>query len=178
MKQSNTKKLAVSGMMTALTVMLLLLSNIIAIGTYTFPAAAGILILILSYAAGKSYAWSGFTAVSLVSFLLCSDKETVLCFVLFFGYYPLLKDNAEKIPVKLLSYLVKLVIFNGAAAAVYLLAAYVFAIPQDFELFGVNMPLAFLITFNIIFLIYDYALTLLERNHRKRIQKFLSGLLK
>ncbi len=178
MRLSNTKKLAISGMMTAFTVIMLMLSNIITIGTYTFPAAAGIFLLILSYVTGNSYAWSSFTAVSLVSFLFCSDKEAVLCFVLFFGYYPLLKASVEKIRMKLLCFAVKLIVFNSAAVAVYLTAEYIFAIPQDFEIFGVSLPIVFLIAFNFIFLVYDYALTLLERNHRKRIEKFFSALLK
>lgn len=178
MKLTNTQKLTVSGLMTALTVVILILSNIITIGTYVIPAIAGGFLLILSYAVGKPYAWLSFIVVSVIGFLFCTDKEVILCFILFFGYYPLLKESVEKLPVKILVYIVKLGIFNGAAVCVWFLSVYLFAIPQDFELFGVNLPVLFLICLNIMFLLYDYNLTLFYRRDFLKIKSLISKLLK
>ena len=178
MRSRNTQKLAVSGLMTALTVVVLIFSNVITIGTYTFPAGAGILLLLLSYAVGERWAYYSFAAASLTGFLLCNDKEAVLCFVLFFGYYPLLRGRLEHCRSRVLKWMCKLALFNGALMAVYSLAVYVFGIPENLELFGVDLPMVFLAVFNVIFLIYDYALMALEVNHRQRIEKLIAKLLK
>ena len=118
MKQ--TQKIALSGLMTALAAVVLILSNIVPIGLYTFPAAAGIIIYILTFTVGRSYAWASYGAVSLLSLFLCADREASLCFVCFLGFYPLLKELLEKLP-KVLAYAAKVLLFNAAAVSVYCL---------------------------------------------------------
>ncbi len=153
---SRTKKIAVGGLVTAFSCVIMIISNIIPLGLYTFPACAGIVICILSYIAGKSYAWLSYIATAFVSFIMCTDKEAVLCFILFLGYYPLIKSYIDKIHLKVVNYIIKLVIFNVAACCLYLLMFFVFSLPEDmFEIFGVNIPIVFLIVLNVLFILYD-----------------------
>lgn len=176
---NTAKKTALGGMITALSAVSMLISNIIPVGMYVFPALAGILIYILSLICGKSYAWSSFAAVGIVSFILCADKETVLCFLLFLGYYPLIKSYIEKIKLKPIAYILKLAVFNSAAVGIYFLMLYVFSMSADeFVIFGVNLPLVFLVMLNIIFVVYDYALTIFNKTYCTKIVKNITKMFK
>lgn len=169
---SKTKKTALGGLITAFSSILMISSNLIPLGLYVFPAIAGIVIYIFSCLAGKAYAWSSYVAVAIVSFILCTDKETVLCFIFFLGYYPIVKAYIEKIKLKLISYILKFIMFNVAVGIIYLILFFVFGISADeFEIFGVNVPLLFLILLNITFVMYDFSLSLFERNYKQIIVK-------
>lgn len=158
---SRTKKTALGGLLTAFSSVVILLSGIIPFGSYAFPAAAGIVVYILAAVAGNSYAWSSYIAVSVVSFILCTDKEAVLCFIFLFGGYPLIKMYIEKIKIKVASFILKTAVFNISVFVIYILMLYVFLIPEEeIEIFGINLPLLFLIALNIGFILYDYMLKL------------------
>ncbi len=173
MKQ--TQKIAVGGLLTALAAAAVIVSNVIPFGLYMFPAAAGVVVYLLSITAGKGIAWGSFFVVSLLSFFLCTNKEAPLCFILFLGYYPLLKDKIEKLHLKVLQYLIKLLILNAACICIYYLMLFVFSMPADsFEFFGINMPLVFLLGVNLVFLLYDYALTVMLRAYGDKINKFVT----
>lgn len=173
MKQ--TQKIALGGLLTALASVAVIISNVIPAGLYTFPAIAGIIVYILSFTAGRSYGWGSYAAVSVLSFFLCADKEASLCFILLMGYYPMLKDVIEKLRLKAVQYLLKLLLLNAAAVAIYYLMLFVFSMPADsFEFFGINMPLVFLAALNPVFLLYDYAVTVFFKAYRSKINKFVT----
>ena len=174
MKRS--QKLAVSGLLTAFASVVLILSNFVPVGMYTFPAAAGLILWVLSFAAGRQYALYAYAAVSVIGFLICSNKEAPLCFILFLGYYPLLRPFLEKLRFRGLSYILKLLLFNAAAVGTYFLLLYVFSVPtEDFRLFGISLPLVFLLLLNVVFLVYDVALKLFERKYRETINKLVTN---
>lgn len=176
---STTKKIALGGIITAFSSVIITISNIIPMGLYSFPALAGIIIYIFSCLAGKSYALSAYTASSIISLLICTDKEAAVCFLLFLGYYPLLKAYIEKIKVKFISYLIKFVIFNAAVFFVYIVTVYVFFVPiEKFEILGINVPLFFIIILNFTFILYDYALSLFKKSYEKDIIKNITKIFK
>lgn len=83
-----------------------------------------------------------------------------MLFIAFFGYYPVLKALIERIRFRPLEWAAKLLLFNGTFVAAYWLMLHVFALPADsLELFGVNVPLLLLGAGNIVFVIYDVAVT-------------------
>lgn len=171
-----SQKIAVSGLLTALAAGLLLLSGLVPTGMYSFPAAAGVVIWLLSFFAGTSYAVYSFAAVSVLSFILCTDKEAPLCFVLFLGYYPLIRKGLEQLRLRVLAYFLKLLLFNAAAVGIYCLLIFVFAVPREsFRLFGVSVPLLFLALLNVVFVIYDLALRVFEKRYRQTINKLVTN---
>ena len=59
----------------------------------------------------------------------------------------------------MVQYIIKFAIFNAACVSVYFLMLFVFSLPKDaFEVFGVNIPLIFLLAGNLIFILYDFAI--------------------
>lgn len=176
---SKSKKTALGGLVTALASVIMISSNIIPLGLYAFPALAGIIIYILSFSAGNSYAWSAYTAVSIISFIICTDKEAVLCFIFFLGYYPIIKVYFEKIKLKIIGFILKLAVFNVAVIIIYAILTFVFAIStEQFEIFGINVPILIFILFNIIFVLYDYALGVFIKRYGTFISKIVTKMFK
>ncbi len=170
-----TQRIAVGGLLTAFAAVMIILAGVVPSGTFTFPAAAGIIIGILSFTAGKSYAWASFFIVALLSFVICPNKEAALCFTLFLGFYPLAKDIFEKVRLKIVQYALKLILFNTSAVTIYFLLLFVFSMPEDsFEFFGINIPGIFLIVLNFVFLLYDLAITMFLLVYKEKINKFVT----
>ena len=97
-----------------------------------------------------------------------------MLFVGFFGYYPVLKGKLEKIRVRLVEYLVKFVVFNVAMIANYLIIIYLFGIQDVLEEVG---PLGqysvvlLLLMGNVVFFIYDVALSRIITAYREVLRK-------
>ncbi len=175
----NTQKIALGGLLTALACVVIIVANVFPAGMYTFPAVSGLIVFFIAMTAGRSYGWISFFVVSVLSFILCTNKETSLCFILFFGFYPMLKEVIEKLKFKPVQYILKLLVFNAAAVCIYFLLIFVFSVPaDDFEYFGINIPALFLIIINPVFLLYDYAITVVLRVYRQKINNFVTKMTK
>ena len=109
---SKSGKIALGGLLTALGVVLMFLTGLIPIGTYALPAIAGVLLIVAVIEIGAKWAWMIYAAVAVLSLLFAADKEAALLFVLFFGYYPVLKSFLERISNKVLSWISKFAVFN------------------------------------------------------------------
>lgn len=173
----NTFKITLGGIVAALSIVVMFLSGVIPIGTYALPALAGVFLIAVVIEAGRGFASAVFVAVALLSFFVAPDKETALCYGIFFGYYPILKSVFESINNKVIQTILKLVVFNTAAVASYFIAVNLLSVPVDtFKIFGFNLPVLLLIAGNIMFIAYDYALTLLISTYitklRRVFQKF------
>lgn len=176
---NHTVKLAFCSVITALCVAIMFLTGIIPIGTYALPALSGVLLIPVVVELGTGWAWSVYIAASLLSFFIAADKEAVLFFILFFGYYPILKAVLERINKKAVQFFLKFAVFNASAIIEFFIAANLLNVPQDsFFVHGVYLPWAFLIAGNVIFLIYDYALSLLIISYNKKVHRGLCRLFK
>lgn len=155
-----SRKIAFGAVVAALSLVLMLLTGIMPFGTYAFPCFAGILLVAIVIDFGVPWALGVYAGISVLSLLLVSDKEAALYYVLILGIYPILKSLFERIKLKWLSFTVKLVYFNLMAVAAFFISIYVLAVPVDsFSIFGVNMPLLFLVLGNGVFVVYDICVT-------------------
>lgn len=154
-------KVSLGGAVAALGLVLMLLTSLLQpFGTYAFPAFAGMLLVIIVIEIGYAFALSVFAATSLLSFLLVADKEAALMYVIFLGYYPIVKALIERIPSRPVQYAVKLALFNAAMIGSFFIAVYVLSIPtESFNIFGVYLPWVFLIAGNVFFILYDICIT-------------------
>lgn len=146
-------------MCTALSVVLMFLGGVMYVFSYVTPLILGALMMILNKTFGKSCALTTFAAVSVLSMLLVTEKESVLLYVLFFGYYPVIKVRLDAVKSKFIRISLKLVIFNTALAAAELLAFYAFGIPFFED--GINsiwFVIAFAAAMNLIFAMYELLL--------------------
>lgn len=166
----NSKVIAYSGVATALSVVMLFLGSIFWVLGYTMPLVASLVMIILLDSISQKSALLTFVSTSVISFILLNDKECVLLYVLFFGYYPLIRDKINEIKPKFLSYLLKFVTFNAAMVLTQILCVYVFGIPFD-DMLGKWGIVVFVLCLNLVFAVFDKLYTLLLRLYRIKLKK-------
>lgn len=175
--KNSTFRVAFCGIIAALGLVLMLLTSLVPVGTYAFPCFAGIFIAAVVIEYGWKWGLGVYAVVAVLSLFLAGDKEAVLYFIALFGYYPILKAVFEKnIKNKIILYVLKFAVFNIAAIASFFAAAFLLSIsPEEYTLFGVYMPLAFLAFGNIFFLIYDFAVTVFVGQYVVRLRSKFFG---
>lgn len=176
---NQNKKLILSSIVAALSLFLMIIAGIIPIGTYAIPVVASLLYIVLVKEIGYGWAVMAYAVTSIMSFILCADKETAINFILFFGYYPILKMQLEKIHLLALKIIIKLTIFNAAMIAVFYIATFILMIPASaYTVFGLYIPWIILAVGNVVFIIYDYALTGLTVQYDKYWSKIVKKIIK
>lgn len=174
----NSGKIALCGVLSALSVVCMLLT-VIPIGTFALPAIAGIILMPIALEVSTTWGIGAYIATSLLTFLMAPDMEAKLLFITFFGYYPVLKNVLEKVSKVWVRWIIKISIFNGTMIGSYLLLLYVLGLPKDsFELFGVSLPWLFLLVGNFVFVLFDYALDGLVKMNYNRWHKLFIRLFK
>lgn len=165
-----SKVIAYSGVATALSVVMLFLGSIFWVLGYTMPLVASLVMIILLDSISQKSALLTFVSTSIISFILLNDKECVLLYVLFFGYYPLIRDKINDIKPKFLSYLLKFITFNAAMVLTQVLCVYVFGIPFD-DMLGKWGIVLFVLCLNLVFVVFDKLYTLLLKLYRIKLKK-------
>ncbi|WP_322176141.1 hypothetical protein [Acutalibacter caecimuris] len=169
----NTFKLALCGVVAALSVVLMLFEGLFSLASVAIPAVAGCLLIPLVAEAGAGYALGAYGATSLLCLLLAPDREAALIYLLFFGYYPVLFAVLSKIRPKALRWAAKLAVFNAAAIADALLAVFILGVPVE-EFTGLPLvgrwgPVVLLALANVVFVLYDYTLAGLITQYFRRL---------
>ncbi len=157
--KNKTKNTAVCGLMTALSVVLMMLTTLVPIFMYVLPIVTGLLVLFTADFSNKKWGIGVYFSTAFLSLLLITDKEAALTYALFFGYYPLIKDIMEKLP-KALAWIFKFVIFNLAAVGIGAISFYLFGVSgEEYDEFGEYTIPILLIMANVAFILYDICLT-------------------
>lgn len=127
--KNNTHKLALCGVMCALALVIMLLGGVVTIATFCCPALAGLVLIPLVVECGKRMALGAWIAISLLSLMLCPNKEAALLFT-FLGYYPVVKWQLDTVKNKWKRRGLKFLILNASIALMYGLIFYVLRIDQ------------------------------------------------
>ena len=153
MSSSETKRIALCGVMAALSVVILLLGAVIGLGIYLAPMVAGLMLLPVGRSCGVKYHGMLWLTVSALSFLLVPEIEETLMYLCLFGCYPILYPKLRMLP-GWIRVGVKLILFNAVFLMVEFLVMWVL-VPQMVEpwYFAVLLFLG-----NMMFLCYDRAL--------------------
>lgn len=146
-----TKRLTVCAMMTAVSVVLMLLGAVLQLGTYAAPLLTGMILIPMGNRYGRKYQVMLWIAVSIVSFMLVPSVEQNLMFAGLFGWYPIAYPRLQKLP-RLVRLPVKLLLFNSVvitmeAALIWLIAP---------EAITMGMVLLLLALGNVTFVLYDH----------------------
>ncbi len=172
-------RVAFCGILTALCTILMFLTGLISVGTYALPALSGILLVAVVIELGTAWAWPVYIAVSVLSLILAADKEAAVLYILFFGYYPIIKALLEKTGKKFWILVLKFIIFNVSIIACYFLSIKVLGVPaESFTFRGIYLPWVFLLVGNIAFILYDYAVSAIVVTYYQRFHPAVSRLLR
>lgn len=155
-------KVALCGIISALALVMMMLTTLIPVGTYALPIISGILLVAIVIEFNSKWAFAVYFVVSVLSFLLSGDKEAVLYFILFFGYYPILKSFFERIKFKAIQWILKYAVFNAGMVLAFYIGIFLLGVPvESFLIFGYNLPLVFLLAGNVLFYFYDKCVTIM-----------------
>lgn len=161
---------ALGGMLTALSLVLLVLAGVVPAMQLVFTAAAGILLIAAVLDLHIKWAWGVFAAVTILGFLLCPDKSVVILYLFFFGHYPLFKNYIERLHNRIIQWVIKIPVFNGCLILAYLVIAKLFGVSTGALQYGYAITL---LLANIAFVVYDIALSRLIVTYVYRVRKFL-----
>lgn len=175
----NSSKMAMCGILTALSLVMMMTAGFLGFLTYAVPMLAGGLLIVPVKEYGTKAALTMFAAVSLLSFMLVANKESAVFYLLLFGHYPIIQPMLDRISSRCIRFLVKAVIFNGCSVLSVWLAQVIFGIPI-FEEDGPVWLLAalYLATANLCFVLYDRALRQFYTLYDVKIRIILNKLFK
>ncbi|WP_369297072.1 hypothetical protein [uncultured Neglectibacter sp.] len=155
----NSMKVALCGVLAALSTAVMFLTGLIPVATLALPAIAGCFLIPVVGEIGVPWGFGVYAVCGALSFLLAPDREAALCYLLFFGYYPALTAVLGRIRNRTLRVVVKLLIFNAAVVLETLLSIYVLHIPwESIGALGKATPFVLLALANLMFVLYDRAL--------------------
>ena len=155
---TSTKKITLCGLVAALSVVIMLTSYFPYL-TYTIPAIAGLFMMIPLIECGAVWGFATYAASAFIVFIT-GETEAKILYVMFLGYYPILKSVIEKINRQIIEWTLKLLCFNVAAIAFYYVSTIVFNVSfDDFGEWGKYGALLFLALCNVVFVIYDIGIS-------------------
>jgi hypothetical protein len=165
-KQSFDKRIVVSGVLVALSVIILYLGCAIEVLDITMSAIVSLLVVVIVIEMGYSYAWLTYIASAILSVILLPQKSPAIFYACFMGFYPILKSYIERIGSGLVRWIIKLIVGNVAIGL--MLAILLIFIPDEFE--GGAMLLITYALALAAFVMYDIALSKLITLYFKMIR--------
>lgn len=173
-----SRQIALSGVLAALAVVILLLGGLIPLATFCCPMLAMLVLLPVQEECGPRIAGTAWAAVSLLALLLVPDRELALFYV-FFGWYPLLKPHVDKCASRLVRILIKLLFCAVSIVLIYALLIVLFqldALVAEFRAASLTLTAATLGMGFVTFLLLDELIGRMQRLwHRKFRKRFFRG---
>ncbi|MBQ6892716.1 MAG: hypothetical protein IJN48_00780 [Clostridia bacterium] len=152
----NTKKLTFSAIISALAVAVMYIGVMLEVLDLSMAALASICVMLVLTELGMKYAFLSYACIGVLSFLLLPTKYAAIMFVGFLGFYPMAKLFFERKFRGILCLILKFALLNFCIFAMLLLVRYVMTEALWFEIMV-------LVLANIVFVVYDIALTRLLR---------------
>jgi len=162
---NKTRKITLSALFSSLTVIMLYIASIWPTGQVGLVAVASLFTAAAVIEAGLVYGISVYILSSILGMLLIPNRVAAIIYVLFFGYYPVVKRLIERTRWRVLQWALKLLVFNAAAALVwFILKELIIGYISD------TMSLViFILGGNIVFVLFDYGFTKVIRFYISRI---------
>lgn len=162
-----SKNIAQSGIIIALTLIILYSSNLLPISTLSILTLASCLIPICILRTSIKNAILVYIACSILSFLIV-PLNIALLYTLFFGIYGLIKAFIEKLNKRSLELVIKLCSFNILVVILYFISSSILTT------LNIKMPLFIIwIISQAAFILYDYALTLIISYYLNKLHKIV-----
>ena len=165
-RKSETHTLVTAAVVSALGVVILTLGSFIEVLDLSVAVIASLLVAFAVIELGGKYPYLVYVVTALLSMLLLPVKTAPLAYLLFMGYYPILKAKLEKCRMpSLLCWVLKILIFNAVLAIVVLVAVLVLHVPVPAVWYYWMLPLL-----TPVFLLYDVVLSRLVTFYLLRLR--------
>ena len=157
------KEITLSAALIALTIIILYLNLLLPISTLSILTLASLLVPIALMRGSMKSAILVYVASSIIGFFILPINIIIL-YILFFGIYGIVKYYIEKINKLPLELLLKLIFFN----IIFFIPFFIFKSFIAIEITKLPIWLFWIIA-QIVFLVFDYALTLLISLYLEKI---------
>ena len=155
----HSRQMALGGMLTAVSVVIMCLGSVIPINTYVCPVLCILVTRPVLDRCGRRIGWCYYLATAILSLLLAPDREAALVYA-FLGYYPMIRPFFERLgPVKGIAKLVFFTLAGAAAYGVLLLVMGVGAAMNE----GWLLTAVTVILWDVLFLLVDRLLGIRRR---------------
>ena len=180
------KNLTLGAVLSALGVAIIALGGVIEVLDLSVAAIASFICVFAVIELGGIYPWLIFAVTGILSIVLIPSNLGGWCYILFFGYFPILKEKIERLK-KPLAWVIKMLIGNVAFALLLFGfgtitygtgLGFVELVNKVFETdFGTAMVVAVIVMVEALLVVYDIALTRIITFYLKRLRhrfKFLN----
>ncbi len=175
-----SSKAALCGIVSALSVVIMLSTFISPFLVYTAPAFSGLLLLLVFNELGFKWSFATYVSISLLSLFIIADKESAIFFTFLFGYFPMLSCVINgKFSNRIPRLIIKLLICNLSCLLALVLCSNVLGIDTD-DVFseGKLYLIIFLALCNLFFIIYCILINRLQVLYIIKLQKKFRKLFK
>lgn len=130
-RRKTTLRLTLSAIICALSVVLLWLGGLIQILDLSVAVIVSMLVVFAVIELRGKYPYLIYVGTSVLSFLLLPVNSAAMTYVLFAGYYPIIKALLEKHLPQWAAWTVKMLVFAAGAAGILLISEYVLLLPME-----------------------------------------------
>ena len=167
-----TLPLTLSAMLVALGTVFFWLASVIEMLDLTVAAIVAVFVFFAYRELPRGYAYMIYAATSLLALLLIPAKFSPMVYAVFVGWYPIAKYHLDHLP-RLLSWTLKLVIFNVVLVVLLVASVALFGLPNE----GTVIYLVTVAAGNLSFVLYDILLNrlfiLYAARLRAKVERFL-----
>lgn len=156
---TRSRAAAISAMLAACAVVMLVLSSVVPTGRMALAALAGVCMVPVVLRCGAAYAAASFAVSGVLALLLCPVKLCAAVYVLFFGWYPIVKSCLERIKSRAAEWVLKLICFNAAALCLYVVCTKLTLVELTLPELSIWSAACVCAATNAVFVLYDIALT-------------------
>ena len=158
--KKQTMKIAMCGVMGALSVTILLMGFLFPFATYACPALAACTLLIVVYEYGMKTGLTLYTAISFLGLMLVPDHELIFMFIFVFGLYTVIKMPLDRKLGKKVRLVAKFIYINLSLVVSYGILLFIFpvaAVVNEFKDYGTTFVAVLFVMFWLVFFMYDRA---------------------
>lgn len=159
-----SRKVAYGGILLALNIILLMLTNIVPINTLFLMGLASLPISIVIMEYGQKMGVAFYIGSAVLSFIVMADKAQYVLYIFTFGIYGLIKYALERYKSIYVEFALKLVFANIIVAILYFLL-------KPFVFIPVNIVTV--VAFQVVFVVYDYMYSSFIDYYNDKIRRLL-----
>ncbi len=163
-------------MLCSLSVLILFVGSLFQTLDLSAAAAAGLTVIFAMIELGKKHAFLIYAASSLLALVLLPNKSPAVIFAAFAGLYPIIKAYLQRIRIRSLIIICKLILFNIFFTVIIVIGRYLLGLTEDFYLIGFDIiGGAVYLLGNAVFFIYDYALDRLVALYTVKLKRIFDN---
>ena len=163
-----TRVITLTAIFTALTLVSLYIASVWPTGLFGLVAVSSLFVAGAIIEKGIIPGLYVYICSSVLGMLIVPDKAAPLLFILFFGYYPVIKSLTERLKNNALQWILKLAVFNAALTVIWFFTGFLILSQRE------NLPPIVLIYVlgSIVFVLFDYGYTKVIWLYINRVSKF------